>query len=229
MADKKVGPCVKRCPGPGTTVDLLDPFGDNSGKVLYKFDGNALDESGNYDGTWNGTEQYQTGKFGQAAYFDNSSYIDCGQWISLIQNTNFTMSMWIYKNTNDDDTIWSTSSLISGGSLLISAGNIQFWDNSATQRITSWDDINTWVHIALTFDFPNNIMRVYRNGSLLSDLTLTSGSAVTKNSECRLGARDPNDNTNPSNYNYTGRLDQFRIIDRFITDQEAYKLYTETP
>lgn len=205
MADKKVGPWFLKSPGP-KTVNMLDPFGDNSGKVLYKFNGNAIDESGNYSGTWYGTEQYQAGKFDQAAYFDNNSYVDCGQWINLIQNTNFTISYWGYRLTNDDDTVWSTSNLTTAGSLLLSAGNIQYWDSAANNRGSNWPGLNDWIHIVVTFDFPNNTMDVYKDGSLLNTRTLAANSAVTKGSSCYIGARDPQ-HSDWTSYMLTGRID----------------------
>jgi len=60
--------------GTGTT-NTLDIFGDGSCIACYPFDGNAKDLSGKYNGTWHRNEQYDVGKFGQAAKFDGSNCI----------------------------------------------------------------------------------------------------------------------------------------------------------
>ncbi len=48
----------------------------NNQVAYYPLDGNANDLSGNYNGTWSGTEQYESGVLGQAAKFDGSSFIN---------------------------------------------------------------------------------------------------------------------------------------------------------
>lgn len=48
MSQLMLGACKKQAV---STVDLVDPFGDGSGIALYKFDGDATEESGVYNGT----------------------------------------------------------------------------------------------------------------------------------------------------------------------------------
>lgn len=54
------------------TVDEVDPFGDSSGVILYKLDGNANDVSGNYNGTPTDVS-YGVGEFDLAGVFNGSS------------------------------------------------------------------------------------------------------------------------------------------------------------
>ena len=51
---------------------LVDPFRDGSGKALYRLEGNALDESGNYNGTATSVT-YGAGQFGRCGVFNGSS------------------------------------------------------------------------------------------------------------------------------------------------------------
>jgi len=81
-------------PDEGITANVLDIFGDGSCVACYPLDGNANDLSGKYNGTWHGNEQYDVGRFGQAAKFDGSSYIQTDLTGVLPQE--FTISLWIY-------------------------------------------------------------------------------------------------------------------------------------
>lgn len=58
------------------TIDKLDIFGDGSCKALYRLDGNANDESGNYHGTETAIT-YGGGVYERGAVFNGtSSYIN---------------------------------------------------------------------------------------------------------------------------------------------------------
>jgi hypothetical protein len=59
-----------------TSPSTVDYFGDGNGKALYKLDNTPDDESGNYDGTWNGT----------AAYIDEAAAV---QYNGTPTNVNF--------------------------------------------------------------------------------------------------------------------------------------------
>lgn len=60
------------------TASTLDILGDGSCIAAYNLDGNASDISGNYNGTWTGTEQYAQAVYGQGALFNGSSYVSNG-------------------------------------------------------------------------------------------------------------------------------------------------------
>jgi len=82
-----------------STVNVCDIFGDGSCIATYTFDGNANDLCGNYNGTWHGTEVYETGKFGKAAKFDGNSWIEFKNDANFYMNLQKYLSLWF--NTNN--------------------------------------------------------------------------------------------------------------------------------
>lgn len=71
----------------GSTLDMVDPFGDGSGVALYKFDGDATDSSGTYHGAAAGVT-YSAGKLGQCAVFNGTHTYD-GFTEDTITNVSF--------------------------------------------------------------------------------------------------------------------------------------------
>lgn len=61
---------------------------------LWKFEGNLLDSSGNYDGTGHGNISYISGVLGQALQF-NEGYVSFGDVVELNSAEAFTFSTWV--------------------------------------------------------------------------------------------------------------------------------------
>jgi len=87
--------CVYTC-----TTDTVDYPTTNV--AYYKLDNTAEDETGTYDGTATNVN-YTFGRFGQAAVFNgSSSYIDTNVNFTDFSNGDYTVSMWVNKNTDTD-------------------------------------------------------------------------------------------------------------------------------
>lgn len=70
-----------------------DPFGDGNGVALYRFNGNANDETGNFNATFNNPE-YTTGVFNSAARFTGGSR-SMTATIPINCLNSYTVSGWI--------------------------------------------------------------------------------------------------------------------------------------
>ncbi len=195
----------------GSTVSVVDPFNDNSGVALYQLDGNANDTSGNYNGTWSGTEAYSTGKFGQAAKFNGSSYIE-NDTFSSNGFTAVTYSFWAQLSN-------ATGSIISfGGSddmgiQLVGGETVRVYyrSNLNFTDISNFFILDSlWHYYTITSDSYGT--SCYRDKILIG----TSGQKISKVSSPFYmfnGAK--------------GFFDQVRIFNRALIATEVDKLYNE--
>jgi len=196
------------------TASILDIFGDGSCIALFEFEGNANDTGGVYNGTWNGTEAYGVGKFGQAAIFDGNSQVDICQY-NLIK----ALSLWMFVSSGanfvnicsyDCTTVGTVLSirLIQGGSLYTLSGDGVSWIERKTSNSLIAD---SWNHIVVSLDASNNIDIYINNtyeGNFDSTDNISSAIATIGRS-------------------FNGLIDQVRIFNRALTDTEVQTLYNE--
>ena len=212
-----------------STVNVFDIFGDGSAVALYRFDGNANDDGGRYNGTWYGNEQYDVGKFGQAAKFDEDSYILINPYPNL--TVPFTISLWIYTD-NDKDNYDSVFHFVNTNGGDGSEDVFEFWShddkgnvfvsiNGTDITIHPFSEIKgKWTHYAFVV---NDKTYVYRNRALIK--TIDSIPDMSKVDRLQFGADwDPD---NPGTNHYKGLLDQLRIFNRALTKDEVQVLYNE--
>ena len=213
----------------GTTdaTQTLDIFNDNSCIATYTFDDeNANDLSGNYNGNWYGTEQYDTGKFGKAAKFNGNSYIDTGFINTSL--TKFSLSCWIKCD--------NYSNLGNYSGLLMNKGNsgdkrYGFRIKHKNDNPCIWngadnlfDEINmseyngVFVNLALVFDSEISYAKLYINSELKQEITINEG---LKFDTAIIGYN------NQDNTGFNGLIDQVRIFNRALTDDEVKQLYNE--
>lgn len=196
---------------------LVDPFKDGSGKVLYRLEGNALDESGKYNGTATGVT-YGTTTVGREAIFNGSASISVA--LALSANT-FSYSVWATVTTVSS-TIQSLVDFSTGRAML-SSGNgtntyLSYYDGTAyrvfgTYALTS----ATKTHIGIAVN--GTSVELFING--VSQGT-SACSAVTPSGNLYLGRYAGS----AAGY-LTGREDQPRIFTRVLTASEFQQLYTQ--
>jgi len=206
-----------------STVDLCDPFGDGSCVATYKFDGNANDLCGNYNGTWHGNEQYDTGKYGQAAKFDGSSYIDIhiDSFPSVL-----ALSFWFKQGAIDTSKnhAYFHFSKDDGNTLVLwqAADNKKMIfdtnDNVDSSFSDEYED-NQWHHLVVI-----STGEVFVDG--VQVLTINSVDTTQINRNFIIGAdRDP---SGMNDYLQNGTfVDQVRIFNRALTEDEIHQLYHE--
>ena len=213
--------------GTMSTTQTLDIFNDNSCIATYTFDNEtAEDLSGNYNGNWYGTEQYDTGKFGKAAKFNGNSYIDTGFINTSL--TKFSLSCWIKCD--------NYSNLGNYSGLLMNKGNsgdkrYGFRIKHKNDNPCIWngadnlfDEINmseyngVFVNLALVFDSEISYAKLYINSELKQEITINEG---LKFDTAIIGYN------NQDNTGFNGLIDQVRIFNRALTDDEVKQLYNE--
>jgi len=201
--------------------------------AAYKFEDNANDVSGTYNGTASNVS-YVTGNFNKAAEFNGSnSGINIGN-IGIGGAAARTISAWVYvDNLDSAQTIFQYGANSNGqrfGWAIDTAGKIyvEFYNRDA---ITSSAHIsaNTWYHLVATY-----------NGGAIQTAANTqiyvNGVAVAMSNS---GAQTGNANTGDSNYGigydrlntrqyFDGKIDQLRIYRGAIKEYQVNKLYNET-
>jgi len=205
---------------------LVDPFKDGSGKALYRLEGNALDESGNYNGTPTSVT-YGNGISGRSPTFNNTS--------AYISNTftgvgfdDFTISVWV----NPTSVALGTWQQIIGG-VNITNYYSYFIDQDTLGRISISDShggtaastannalpiANVWYH--LCFTKVGTARKLYINGVLSINDSLGTVT-VAKPTGLMIGKY-----FNSTTQSWNGSIDQLRIFNRSVTQAEVTQLYT---
>ena len=187
--------------------------------AYYPFNGNANDQSGNNNhGTVSGPVLYAD-RFGKAnsayRYTAKNHVID----ISNISSATLSASLWYYYEGNGND--WNTLLCRDGGTyhhLLINATSkeIGFYNNAWYSSGTPLQQ-NTWYHIVLIKQ--NNICILYLDTKRIQ----YSVSSFNNNTYplSRIG------NYSGLTQGSLGVLDDIRIYDRVLSDEEIEMLYHE--
>ena len=212
-----------------------DPFGDSSGVMLQRFEGNGTDTLGNFNMSFSGGNQSSAGKIGNAFHH---SYSDYGS-ISSPNLTTFTTCMWV--NFSDLESnepafkgLWGNQStgqiiLSNGGgayqrSFAIYANSMGFnsgESDGARYNLGTNITINngTTFHICLTAN-PSNC-KFYVNGVL--QRTLPDNKTTSLTSTLYLGTASTQVGT--AQYGTAGWVDNLRIFNRVLSDAEVTALY----
>jgi len=93
----------------------------------------------------------------------------------------------------------------------------------------AWEDIDTWSHWAGTYNGTDQLWRLYRNGELVavSDEVDPAG-AVKVPAPWALGGVAMESEVYPSDRYFIGMLDDVRMYDVCLTDQEIKDIYDDT-
>jgi hypothetical protein len=200
---------------------LVDPFKDGSGKALYRLEGNALDESGNYNGTATSVT-YGNGISGRCGVFNGST---SNVATSLVHGQQVSFSVWASSTnvTLDRDIFGSNNGTSDAGGMTIQtmgskprmifsgASNWVYTSQTNTSSLTN----NTLYHFVLTFN--GSVGKLYLNGVLIE----TTGAIAMKTPTvgCKVGFA--------GNGYWSGNIDQPRVFDRELTLAEIQTLYTK--
>ena len=142
-----------------------------------------------------------------------------------------TLSCWVYitswNDNNDSLTIFCC--VQAGGGISI---HLTSSECAAERRAgSSYDTIsfgqlalNTWYHLAVTDD--GNIMRTYRNGTLITE-TQPTGSYSEAQDSINAGITGPGDSVSDFVYNLIGYMGAYRIYNRVLAPVEITALAAE--
>jgi hypothetical protein len=209
--------------------------------AYYPFDGNALDASGNgNDGTEYGGLKYKQGIKGESASFDGiDDYIRVPSDSSLNPVDQLSISFWV--KVDGFTNVWSPI-IHKGGSASAGFANREYtvWlqDTSSFLLASAGDNSSQyykyaccaisgyWTHYVGIIDRQNHRMRVYVNGVLKVDANDPYSSFNNNNDDLLIGwTEEVSSRYSP----FKGRIDELRIYDRALTEDEVKELYEEFP
>tara|TARA_B100000214_G_scaffold96917_1_gene67368 strand:+ start:5200 stop:9270 length:4071 start_codon:yes stop_codon:yes gene_type:complete len=209
------------------TTQILD--GDTTqSTALYRFEDNVNDTASS------------TGKFGKGAIFTSAltTRIDLSSNAAFAKSNDFSLSMWFYMDTmaaNDNQTILAYNTNLTPRYFIMfnngsgNIGNIRFYGGGSTNRYSANSLFSTgsWYHLAVSKSSTAGLV-VYLNGTAVITQTgetaaYTNGSQA--NSKNCIGAYYA---ANSHLYQFKGKIDQFRVFNKPITQAEVNTLYAET-
>ncbi|AZA84318.1 hypothetical protein C1637_05615 [Chryseobacterium lactis] len=158
--------------------------------------------------------QFGFSQQGSALDFDGvNDYVNCGN----ILPASYTKEAWIYVKS-----LSTQNNIISGGD---SDAQHAFWIPNSSGKLTAGHNgawfsvedsvplsINTWYHVAVTYDAATTTLKLYKNGELVD--TNTDVDPVDGGNMVRLGAFN-----NAAN-SFTGTMDEVRIWNRALSPGE---------
>jgi hypothetical protein len=211
----------------------------------WPFNGNANDESGNgLNGSVNGATltSDRNGNANKAYSFDGTDdyiLVPPTNLLSTNSNSIITISYWVNSNV----ALGTNKNIFN----LRSSNNsdfASFWNYPNDERV-SFNSYNmpissgitfegnatvvngNWYHLVGIYDYSTNIITMYLNGNLISTTTYgTASIALLTTPKLTIGAR--NDYTNSITFFFNGKIDDFGIWNRALTQQEITDLYNGT-
>ena len=207
------------------TTQILDG-GTTQSTALYRFEDNANDTASG------------TGKFGKGARFTSAltTRVDLSSNAAFAKSNDFSLSMWFYIDTmasSDNQTILAFNTIGTPRYFIMfnngNIGNIRFYGGGSTNRYSanSIFSAGSWYHLAVSKSSTAGLV-VYLNGAAV--ITQTGETAAytnggQANSKNCIGAYYV---TNSHLYPFKGKIDQFRVFNKPITQAEVNTLYAET-
>src|SRR6476661_1999443 len=129
----------------------------------------------------------------------NNDYVNLGGG-NILTGGSYTKEAWVYANANSCRNILSANNQHQ----LWLQGNLQAGNSNAygtVQDPSGAFPLNTWIHVAVTYDQPTSTMRLYRNGTLVA--TNTAAPTYT-GGLIQIGAHG-------NGCNFDGLIDEVRI------------------
>lgn len=211
----------------------------NSGLVAYyPFNSNANDESGKGN---NGTTMYTTlttdrfGNANSAYYFDGTnSYISVADNNSLHIADEITLAAWIKIDTGTNYNVYDYRHIISKGAIFGSAvpdyaigltnpdGKLGWDAQASASNLPGINAIpqNKWVFVTITYT--DSIVKLFQNGQLVALKRGSFNNLNISGQPLYIGCRYNSPNVVGQ---FKGNIDDVRIYNRALFDQEVSELY----
>ena len=214
-------------------MPVLDIFNDGSCVAYWTFDKNANDLSGNYNGSWVGNEQYTNGRFGFGALFDGNSYITLPNGIESYfqENKEFSITGWFRYDSFDED--WSRifdfswyidfAHKSTTNTLIVEFMPRAYLNDYSLQKVaTTTINLGVLYFFAIIWDKTNLKLYVKDiDGNELESEYITH--TISWKADSPINAFGKSSWT--SNGLLKGMIDNIRIFNRALTDDEIHKLY----
>jgi Concanavalin A-like lectin/glucanases superfamily len=193
-------------------------------------EGNTDDIIDGNDGTFVGTATYTTGEVGQAFSFNGSKYVEVPDAANLdfAFGAPISIDMWVYRTGTATIMHFIGKRVGCSGPGCTGGGfNYQMGFNMDTGQglffggcsggISTGQDLplNTWTHLAGTFD--GSTVRFYINGTLAGTAAATS-LGPTNNEPLRIG-------TSGTCSGFVGLIDEVELFNRALSQAEIQAIY----
>ena len=205
----------------------------------YPFSGNGDDSSPfqNHSENFGATSAIDRhGIDGDAMYFNSSSYMRVANSssINIPTGNDLTWTIWLQPETDDEggsafekwngDNNQNRSQLILRVNADADAFNCNAWcDNNIVAPVSGSLSTNDWQHVALrTKDM---VTELFVNGTLI-DSNVVENSGCTNAYDLFIGTRNL---INANTRAFKGRIDDFGIWDRALTDSELQAVFNPSP
>lgn len=209
----------------------------------YSFDGEDTADyfENGIDGEPAGNVTFAGGKYGQALKLDGESYVKFPVEILPTPNA-FTISMWVYNQTEDN----LLARLLSTGVIGPDTPGLTLGVHTNVTSAGNWADITfgagreegegnfhfsyavpyetlheSWCHVALVCDAENKLLIVYANGEEKDRLDYTDCQIISNMDYCALGGHLWEDRLDEA---FTGMIDDMAVFDRPLTEAEIVAL-----
>jgi len=197
-------------------------------KAVYKFEDNANDVTGDYNGTATNITYSSSGKFNKAAVFNGTNaYVHIS---SLTIPTTATISLWVKANSGHVFSSQTSDYRREHPQMYWDTTNNRFAALSSRADDSSWMYTGTlngsdWNHIVLV-QKSDGTSYLYANGSLQDSVT-TTASTYTPIAGFTLGAKYEPEASGFIGL-FDGEIDQVRIYNGALAQEQVTELYNET-
>ena len=185
----------------------------------WKFDGDALDSSGNErNGTLHGNPQWIPGVYGEALAFDGDDTVTIDGYKGVLGTQAFTITAWIRADTDGEIIGWGSSGDGNRAEFRVNGGRLRYESGGGNVQGDTTVSDSTWHHVATTI--PANAqyvdVTIYLDGQ--EDTQPEGDTDVVhplSNFDAIMGQR-----YNRGGRWYTGAIDDLRIYDVVLTLEE---------
>jgi len=199
-------------------IGLVAAYGFNEASGSTTMDASGNNNTGTLGG---GVVRTASGRFGSSLSF-NGDYVTVANAASLNLTTTMTLEAWVYPTgTGDYGTVVMKEQpgayvyALYGSAPSTPSAEFNVGKGQSGQRITSSPSslvLNTWTHLATTFD--GSIVRVYVNGTQVASQAFT-GRITTSSGALRIGG------SRVRGEYFTGQIDEVRVYDRALSSREV--------
>jgi hypothetical protein len=212
-------------PPPLVNTDLLASWKFDEGQGVVAVDSSAYGHDARIFGaTWG------SGKIGQALVFDGGNdYVQASPSPSLDNLQGLTIAAWIYPRI---DAHWHVLDKGDGDKRLLSEGLSRTLDgrirytgaHAYSHSASNIVRLSEWQHVAMTWSGTAHVVRLYHNGVEVPYATQDVGAGVPQGDAdypFTIGARG----ALGSDIFFHGLIDELRLYNRPLTDQEVHALH----
>ncbi len=194
--------------------------GDASLIGWWPLDGDTLDYSGYENhGTTGGDPTFIAGQYGEALDFDGNDYLTMDGVADDFTNDDVTMTAWI-KTTMSGEGDWFSNNAVSNQFLLcILGGDILFFEGGFKPGAGVTANDGEWHHVVAVRE--NMDVKLYMDGMYRPSADFTSVTTFAEGDRWSLAQEW--DGNSASDF-YTGSVDEARIYDRPLTDDEILQV-----